>query len=80
MASRDEDISTNTTAPGSWPGMNFSPMTLEEEALAGGWTRITRPVGGNDPLPAPVVGTRGDPDLDSDQVLWPGTGSTVTDD
>ena len=46
--------------------VNFAFMTLEEEALGHGWTRITKPVGG-EPAPAPMVGMRGEPDFDNDQ-------------
>lgn len=56
MASRDTDISTNITHREPVPGMDFSFMTLQEEADNHGWTRITSPVGGT-PRPAPVVGT-----------------------
>lgn len=61
MASRDTDISTNitSTTAGTPPvGMDFSPMSLQEEADAEGWTRITRPAGGTPP-DAMTAGTRG---------------------
>lgn len=76
MTSRDADISTNISGRESNAGMDMSPMTLEEEALASGWTRTTRPEGG-EPAPAWVVGTRGDPDMDSDQRV--AGGGMVTD-
>lgn len=65
MASRDEDISTNITGRAPVPGMDFSASTLEEETLGLGWTRITKPVGG-EPAPAIVAGSRGDIDMDVD--------------
>lgn len=69
MASRDEDISTNITSRVPTAPVDFSAMTLEEEALNGGWTRITHPIGEAMAAPLMVAGTRGDPDLDSDQTL-----------
>ncbi len=47
--------------------MNFAPMVLEEEAMAGGWTRTTSPTGGkNPPKRATTAGLRGEPGWDDD--------------
>lgn len=75
MAGRDDDFDGRGPYV---PAQNFAPMTLEEEALAGGWTRGTMPVGG-DPGKAMVAGTRGDPDLDSDQSYGAGATSKISD-
>lgn len=80
MASRDTDISTDmtTTTSGTAPvAMHFEPMTLEEEAISGGWTRVSSPQG--TPPPITVVGTRGDPDFDSDQTLQTGVAGRIID-
>lgn len=53
---------------GEFKGAFYGSMTLEEEALNGGWTRITQPVGGQ-PIQAPTAGMRGDLDADNDQRL-----------
>lgn len=58
MTTRDSDISTNITGRVPVSGMDFSPMSLQEEADAEGWTRTTRPVGGM-PQDAVTLGTRG---------------------
>lgn len=54
LTGRGEDIAAD-----------FSACTLEEEAVAGGWTRITKPVGG-EPERAITAGMRGEPDMDDD--------------
>lgn len=80
MANRDTDISTNISSvtDGTAPfALHYEPMTLEEEALNGGWTRVSSPQG--TPPPITVVGTRGDPDFDSDQTLQTGVSGRITD-
>lgn len=58
MTTRDSDISTNVTGRVPEAGMDFSPMSLQEEADAEGWSRGARPVGGT-PQDAITIGTRG---------------------
>lgn len=59
MAIRDTETAEQVGDRGRQPvpDMDFSPMTLAEEAAAQGWTRTTKPEPGM-PAPAPVVGTR----------------------
>lgn len=57
MALRDSEISTNITGRDTAVGVDMSPMTLAEEAAAGGWVRQSRPEGGT-PQDAPTAGTR----------------------
>lgn len=72
---------------GDYTPMNFAFMTLEEEATAAqgtqvGWTRINMPCGeGPMPDPAPMVGMRGEGDLDNDMSYGPhpGAGPSVPD-
>lgn len=45
---------------------DFCVVTLEDEANAGGWTPITKPVGG-EPERAITAGMRGEPDMDDDE-------------
>lgn len=70
MASRDEDVSTNISGREPTAPMPFASMTLEEENMAGGWNRITSPVGGT-PQRTFTAGSRGDPDMDADNTLVP---------
>lgn len=73
MTTRDSDISTNVSGRVPVPGMDFSPMSLQEEADAEGWTRITNPVGGT-PQDAMTVGTRGASDEAVGDKDSPGSG------
>lgn len=58
---------------------NFNFMSLEEEALAGGWVRQSKPVGpGADPQRAPTVGLRGESGIDDDPSYGPGATSSIT--
>ena len=66
--SRDSDVSTVVTGVTSGSGVtfpDFGTVSIENEAMAHGWTPITAPAGGT-PAPAIVGGMRGDPDLDDD--------------
>ena len=58
MALRDSEISTNISGRDPGVGLDFSPCSLQEEADAEGWTRITRPVGA-EPKDLMTAGTRG---------------------
>ena len=53
---------------------DFSVVTLEDEATAGGWTPITKPVGvdaldgtSHEPERTITAGMRGEPDMDDDE-------------
>lgn len=66
-----------TSGRGDGRTVNMNAMTLEEEALAiagtqMGWTRINMPTGATLPLPAPMIGMRGESDADDDQSFGPG--------
>lgn len=48
------------------PGLDCTPMTLEDKAMAGGWGGVNDPVPPREDNTGLMAGMRGEPDMDSD--------------
>jgi len=69
----------DTVGPAENETQNFAFSTLEQETMAGGWTRLNMPVGGKTPERAITAGMRGESQMDDDVDAGPGSQSTYNE-